>query len=69
MKIVVTGSIAYDYLMSFPGKFSDHLLPDQLDKISFSAEVIYAEKGQGQILLERPIYNISWVSSERQKCR
>jgi len=22
MKIVVTGSIAYDYLMSFPGKFN-----------------------------------------------
>jgi hypothetical protein len=24
MKIVVTGSIAYDYLMSFPGKFTEH---------------------------------------------
>jgi adenosine kinase len=36
MKIVITGSIAYDYLMSFPGKFSEHLLVDQLDKISVS---------------------------------
>jgi hypothetical protein len=27
MTIVVTGSIAFDYLMSFPGSFSEHLLP------------------------------------------
>ena len=25
MRIIVTGSIAYDYLMSFPGSFSEHL--------------------------------------------
>ena len=36
MSIIVTGSIAYDYLMSFPGRFTDHLLPDQLDNISLS---------------------------------
>mgnify|MGYP001044564549 CR=1 FL=1 len=30
MRIIVTGSIAYDYLMSFPGSFSEHLLPDHL---------------------------------------
>jgi adenosine kinase len=36
MKIVVTGSIAFDYIMSFPGNFSEHFLPDQLDRISIS---------------------------------
>jgi adenosine kinase len=36
MGIVLTGSIAYDYLMSFPGRFSDHLLPDRLDRVSLS---------------------------------
>lgn len=36
MQIVITGSIAFDYLMSFPGRFSDHLLADQLDKVSVS---------------------------------
>ena len=36
MRIVVTGSIAFDYLMSFPGKFSDHLIADQLHSISLS---------------------------------
>lgn len=36
MTIVCTGSIAYDYLMTFPGHFRDHILPDQLDHISLS---------------------------------
>jgi adenosine kinase len=36
MTIVCTGSIAFDYLMSFPGYFKDHILPDKLDSISLS---------------------------------
>ncbi len=36
MNIVVTGSIAYDYLMTFPGRFREHILPDHLDTISLS---------------------------------
>lgn len=36
MSIVCTGSIAFDYLMSFPGYFREHILPDHLDKISVS---------------------------------
>lgn len=36
MDIVVSGSIAYDYLMRFPGKFGDYLLPEHLHKISVS---------------------------------
>jgi adenosine kinase len=36
MNIVVTGSIAYDYLMTFPGRFVEHILPDQLEHISLS---------------------------------
>ncbi|MGC4889387.1 carbohydrate kinase family protein [Micromonospora sp. DT227] len=36
MKIAVTGSIATDHLMSFPGRFADQLLADQLDKVSLS---------------------------------
>lgn len=34
--IVVTGSIATDHLMRFPGKFTDSLLPDQLHRVSLS---------------------------------
>ena len=36
MKIAVTGSIATDHLMHFPGRFSQQLLPDQLHKVSLS---------------------------------
>ncbi|MEW6569159.1 MAG: carbohydrate kinase family protein [Chloroflexota bacterium] len=36
MTIVLTGSVAYDYLMTFPGRFRDHILPDHLDRISLS---------------------------------
>ena len=36
MAIICTGSIAYDYLMTFPGRFRDHILPDRLDSISLS---------------------------------
>lgn len=36
MRIAVTGSIATDHLMHFPGRFADQLLPDQLHRISLS---------------------------------
>ncbi len=36
MNIVVTGSIAFDYLMSFPGRFAEHILPDQIEHLSVS---------------------------------
>jgi adenosine kinase len=47
MKIVVTGSIAFDYLMSFPGSFSEHLLPDHLAKVSLSFLVDTMDKRRG----------------------
>jgi len=36
MAIVITGSVAFDYLMTFPGYFKQNILPDKLDKISLS---------------------------------
>jgi adenosine kinase len=35
-RIVVTGSLAYDYIMNFPGKFSDHILPDKVHMLTVS---------------------------------
>ncbi len=49
MKIVCTGSVAYDYLMKFPGYFKDHLLPDQLDNISLSFLVDQMVKQRGGV--------------------
>ena len=36
MRIVVTGSLAYDYIMNFPGYFKDHILPDKVHMLSVS---------------------------------
>lgn len=36
MTIIVTGSVAYDYIMSFPGRFREHILPDKIDRLSVS---------------------------------
>ena len=36
MAILVTGSIATDHLMTFPGRFSDSLVADKLDRVSLS---------------------------------
>lgn len=36
MRIIVTGSLAYDYIMNFPGKFSDHILPDKVHMLTVS---------------------------------
>ncbi len=36
MRIIVTGSIAYDYVMVFPGHFQDHILPEKMHVLSVS---------------------------------
>ena len=36
MEALVTGSIAYDYLMRFPGSFQRHFIPDELHNMSLS---------------------------------
>jgi adenosine kinase len=30
MQILISGSLAYDRIMDFPGKFADHILPDKI---------------------------------------
>jgi adenosine kinase len=47
MKIVITGSIAYDYLMSFPGRFRDAFVVDKLEKISLSFLVDTLKRQRG----------------------
>jgi adenosine kinase len=36
---VVTGSVAYDYLMTFPGRFLDVVVPDRMHRLSVSFHV------------------------------
>ena len=35
-RVIVTGSVAFDYLMRFPGRFVEHLMPDRLERLSVS---------------------------------
>jgi len=49
MRIAVTGSIATDHLMSFPGRFADQLMPDQLHNVSLSFLVDRLEIRRGGI--------------------
>ena len=36
MRIAVTGSVATDHLMTFPGRFTDSLVAEKLDRVSLS---------------------------------
>lgn len=45
--IIVTGTIAYDYIMDFPGGFSDHILPEEIHKINLSFIVSKFAKRRG----------------------
>ncbi len=45
--LIITGTIAYDYIMDFPGAFSNHILPDQLHKINLSFIVNKFAKRRG----------------------
>ncbi len=47
MNIIVTGSIAFDYLMSFPGKFTEHFLPEHMSRVSLSFLVDTMDKRRG----------------------
>jgi adenosine kinase len=47
MKLIVTGSIAYDYLMSFPGKFTEHFLVEHMQRVSLSFLVDTMDKRRG----------------------
>ncbi|MFB4315636.1 carbohydrate kinase family protein [Actinomadura sp. 21ATH] len=49
MRIAVTGSIATDHLMTFPGRFADQLIPDQLERVSLSFLVDELEIRRGGI--------------------
>jgi len=34
MQVIVTGSLGYDYIMDFPGRFADRIMPEKIHKIS-----------------------------------
>jgi adenosine kinase len=49
MEILLTGSVAYDYLMTFPGLFKEQILLERLDKISLSFLVDSMSRQRGGV--------------------
>jgi adenosine kinase len=49
VRIAVTGSIATDYLMTFPGRFAEQLVAEQLDRVSLSFLVDDLEVRRGGV--------------------
>lgn len=47
MSILVTGSLAYDYVMAFPDSFRNHILPDQLHILNVCFTVEELKKNLG----------------------
>ena len=45
--ITVTGSLAFDHIMDFPGKFADHIMPDKIHQINLSFLVNTLSKQKG----------------------
>lgn len=73
MTIAVTGSMAFDYIMSFPGKFAEHILPDQIQilSVSFLVDSMRRERGgtAGNIaynlaLLDQPVLLMATVGQD-----
>jgi adenosine kinase len=50
MKIVITGSVTYDYLMTFPGSFKENILAEKLETISLSFLVETLVKRRGGVV-------------------
>jgi len=49
MKFLISGSVAYDYLMTFPGHFHEQILPERLQNISLSFLVDKMTRQRGGI--------------------
>jgi adenosine kinase len=49
MDTLLTGSVAYDYLMTFPGLFKEQILPERLEKISLSFLVDSMSRQRGGV--------------------
>lgn len=71
--LIITGSIAYDYIMGFPGSFADHVLPENRHNINLSFIVDTFAKRRGGTagnvsytlgLLETPHRLFSYAGSD-----
>ncbi len=73
MMITVTGSLAFDYIMDFKGKFADNIMPDKIHKlnVSFLIDKLQKQRGgnSGNIayslaLLQTPTFILSTAGND-----
>ncbi|PIV09977.1 hypothetical protein COS31_02920 [Candidatus Roizmanbacteria bacterium CG02_land_8_20_14_3_00_36_15] len=62
--VIVTGSIGYDEIMDFPGKFVDYFHPERLHQINVSFVVDRLERQLGGIAVNIA-YNISFLTTKK----
>jgi adenosine kinase len=47
MSVYISGSLAYDRVMSFPGNFSDYILPDKIHRLNVCFPIGHIEEKRG----------------------
>ncbi len=65
MTVLITGSIAYDYIMQFPGYFKEHILPEKIENISVSFLVDSMKKQRGGVATNIA-YNLALLGERPQ---
>lgn len=73
LTVVVSGSVAFDHIMVFPGHFEDHILPDKLHILNVSFLVDSLDRLRGGVagniaynlgLLRQPVRIVATVGSD-----
>ena len=49
MSTIITGSVAYDYIMDFPGYFKDHIMPEKIHVLNLSFLVNTMKRKRGGV--------------------
>src|SRR6478672_4468361 len=46
---IITGSVAYDYIMDFPGYFKEHIMPEKIHVLNLSFLVKTMKRNRGGV--------------------
>ena len=78
LAMLVSGSLAFDHIMVFPGHFEDHILPDKIHVLNVSFLVKSLERMRGGVagniayslaLLHQPVRIVATVGSDFREYR
>ena len=78
MTVVASGSVAFDYILTYRGRFSDHIVPERADSVNLSFLVDSMERRRGGVasnyaynlaLLGRPVAVLATVGPDALEYR